>query len=145
MEQVPLIPSNERKSKSILIRIAAIIQSIYALLEVGDCITVGLMALGLVSRIYPVLLFPEMETLINSLPIWLVPLFLFYTCLRITSAIGLWRNKMWGFWLTIFVSIATLIMDPFLLPFTAVEMLFNGILMIVLLIGYFGNTSISAQ
>jgi uncharacterized membrane protein (DUF2068 family) len=126
-----------------LIRIAAILQLAYALIEVIDCIYAVLMALGIAANIYPKMLFAEVQTLFDEQPIWLVPLFLFYTSLRLTSAIGLWKNRLWGFWLAIFVSLATLIMSPFLLPFTTAEMLLNGVLMIVLLIGYFGDKKIT--
>jgi uncharacterized membrane protein len=125
-----------------LIRTAALLQSIYALIEVVDSVFASLMALGLVTNPYPPLLFKEMQSLFDNQPGWLVPLFLFYTALRVTSAIGLWQNKLWGFWLTIFVTSATLIMAPFLLPMTAGEMLLNGILIIVLLIGYFGDATL---
>jgi len=100
------------------------------------------MALGLIANLYPKMLFAEMQTLFDRQPVWLVPLFLFYTSLRVTSAIGLWRNRMWGFWLTIFVTTATLMMAPLLLPMTTVEMLLNGVLMIVLLIGVLGDQPI---
>ena len=125
-----------------LIRTAALLQSIYALIEVVDSVFASLMALGLVANPYPPLLFKEMQSLFDNQPGWLIPLFLFYTSLRVTSAIGLWQNKLWGFWLTIFVTSATLIMAPFLLPMTAGEMLLNGILIIVLLIGYFGDATL---
>lgn len=125
-----------------LIRAAAIMQSLYALIEITDCIVALLMALGLLGNYYPKMLFQEMQTLFDNQAAWLVPLFLFYTVLRVTSAIGLWRNRMWGFWLAIFVSTATLIMAPILLPFTSVEMLLNGILVIILLIGFFGDAPI---
>jgi uncharacterized membrane protein (DUF2068 family) len=125
-----------------LIRTAALLQAIYAAIEVVDCVFASLMALGLVTNPYPPMLFKEMQALFDNQPGWLVPLFLFYTSLRVTSALGLWQNKLWGFWLTIFVTGATLIMAPLLLPMTAVEMLLNGILIIVLLIGYFGDTAL---
>ncbi|MBN2118759.1 MAG: DUF2127 domain-containing protein [Anaerolineales bacterium] len=143
MEQSASIVPRRTTSHPKLIRAAAILQSLYALIEVLDCFTAGLMAVGLITNPYPTMLFKEIQTLFDSQPIWLVPLFLFYTSLRVTSAIGLWRNRMWGFWLTIFASTATLIMAPFLLPFTTVEMLLNGILIIVLLIGFFGDTPIT--
>ena len=129
-------------TQSKLIRTAAIMQSVYATIEVSDCITAALMALGVLANLYPKMLFAEMQTMFDSQPIWLVPLFLFYTSLRVTSAIGLWRNRLWGFWLTIFVSVATLIMAPLLLPMTTVEMLLNGVLMIVLVIGFLGDRPI---
>jgi uncharacterized membrane protein (DUF2068 family) len=134
----------ERLSRPGWIRAAAILQALYAAIEVVDCLVAGLMAFGLVTNPYPALLFKDLQPLFDSQPVWLVPLFLFYTALRLTSAVGLWQNRLWGFWLTIFATLATLIMAPLLLPMTAVEMLLNGILMIVLLIGYWGDTQICA-
>jgi uncharacterized membrane protein (DUF2068 family) len=128
-----------------LMRAVAILQSLYAMIEIADCIVAILMALSLVRNYYPKMLFQEMQILFDSQAGWLVPLFLFYTSLRITSAIGLWRNRMWGFWLAIFVSTATLIMAPLLLPFTTVEMLLNGVLVAMLLIGFFGDTPITVR
>lgn len=126
-----------------LIRAAAVLQAIYASIEIVDCFTAVLMALHWLPNLYPRMLFAEVQTLFDSQPIWLVPLFLFYTLLRTVSAVGLWRDRLWGFWLTVFVSVATLMMCPFLLPITTVEMLLNGVLMILLLVGYFGDASIS--
>ena len=145
VRQAPQSTLKARMTRPGLIRAAAILQSIYALIEVVDCIFAGLMALGLVTNPYPTMLFKEMQTLFDNQPVWLVPLFLFYASLRVTSAVGLWRNRLWGFWLTIFVTIATLIMAPLLLPVTAVEMLFDGILIMVLLAGYFGDTAIGSK
>lgn len=145
--ELSVTPSSLRNhgTRPKLIRVVAIILSLYALIELMDCVTACLMALHLIANPYPVMLFSEIQTLFDNQSIWLVPLFLFFTSLRMTSAIGLWRNRLWGFWLTLFVSISTLIMAPFLLPFTAAEMLMNGILVIMLLIGYFGDTPISNQ
>ncbi|MBI9052052.1 MAG: DUF2127 domain-containing protein [Anaerolineaceae bacterium] len=125
-----------------LICSAAILQSIYTAIEISDCIAVLLMALGVIGNFYPKLLFAEMQHMFDNDPVWLIPLFLFYTSLRAVSAVGLWKNRLWGFWLTIFISTATLIMAPFMLPFTTAEMLLNGILVIVLMIGFLGNRPI---
>jgi uncharacterized membrane protein (DUF2068 family) len=133
----------ERIARPWLIRVAAIMQSLYALIEITDCIAAMLMASGLLGNYYPKMLFQEMQTLFDHQAAWLVPLFLFYTSLRVISAIGLWRNRMWGFWLALFVSVATLIMAPLLLPFTTVEMLLNGVLVVLLLVGFFGETPIT--
>ena len=145
MEPAARPTPNMRISRPRLIRAAAIMQGVYALIEITDCIAAVLMALGWLGNYYPKMLFNEMQTLFDNQAAWLVPLFLFYTSLRVTSAIGLWRNRMWGFWLALFVSAATLIMAPLLLPFTAVEMLLNGVFVTVLLIGFFGDTSISTN
>ncbi len=144
MEQTAPSTLKDHHTRPALIRAVAIIQSLYALGEFGDCIAISLMALGLLANIHPVMLFGEIQTLFDSQTGWLVPLFLFYASLRAASAIGLWRNRLWGFWLTIFVSVATLIMSPFLLPITAAEMLGNGVLIIMLLIGFFGDRPITS-
>ena len=133
---------NRLSQRRKLLKIVAGIQSVYALIETSDCVTAILMAMGLVANPYPKMLFGEIQNMFDHQAIWVVPLFLFYTTLRITSAIGLWKNRLWGFWLTIFVSCATLIMAPFLLPFTSAEMLLNGILIILLFMVMFGRKEI---
>ncbi len=143
MEQTAKPALRARMARPGLIRAAAVMQAVYAAIEITDCIAALLMALGLLGNYYPKMLFQEMQALFDHQAAWLVPLFLFYTSLRLTSAIGLWRNRMWGLWLALFVSAATLIMAPLLLPFTAVEMLLNGLLVAVLFIGFFGDMPIA--
>ncbi len=137
--------SNQSKTRPGWLKTAVIIQTIYAFIEITDCLAAVLMTVRLIPNFYPTMLFPEMQSMFDSDPVWLIPLFLFYTSLRIVSAFGLWRNRMWGFWLTLFVSGATLMMAPFMLPFTTGEMLLNGILVMILLIGYLGNKPILAD
>lgn len=67
-------------------------QSIFALIEVIDCLVVGLMALRLMSNPYPTLLFKEMQPLFVNRVIWLVSLFLFYTILRFPVELSI-KNK----------------------------------------------------
>jgi len=134
---------SRRKTRPGFIRAAAVILFIYAMIEVVDCVTVVFMTAGLTSNPYPPMLFPEMQRMFDSQPAWLLAVFLFFTLLRFASAVGLWNSWMWGFWTTIIVTAATLIMAPFLLPLAAVEMLGNGILLLVLLMGFFGDTPIS--
>jgi len=128
-----------------LIRTAAWMQAFYALIEIMDCLTAVLMTLGMVRNFYPTMLFTEIQTLFDEDPIWLIPLFLFYTSLRTFSAWGLWNNRLWAWWMALLVSAATLMMAPFLLPFTAAEMLLNGVLILLLLIGYFGQAPIHPE
>lgn len=125
-----------------LIKAAAIFQSIYAGIEIIDCATACLIALHLVKNPYPKMFFTEFQPLFDEKAAWLIPLFLFYASLRATSAVGLWKNRLWGFWIALIVSGATLIMAPFMFPFTAAEMLINGILIMLLLIGCLGNRPI---
>lgn len=137
--------TTQLKKRPFWLKTSVIIQATYALIEIIDCIFALLMTMGLISNFYPVMLMSEIQVMFDRDPVWLIPLFLFYTILRAVSAVGLWRNRMWGFWLTIFVTSATLIMAPFLLPITTAEMLLNGILIMILFIGYFGNKPILAE
>ena len=137
--------TTQLKTRPFWLKTAVFIQAIYALIEIVDCIFAILMTMGFISNFYPVMLMSEIQMMFDSDPVWLIPLFLFYTSLRAVSAVGLWRNRLWGFWLTIFVTSATLVMAPFLLPITTGEMLLNGILIMILFMGYFGNKPILTE
>lgn len=140
MQNVQHVTQSEKRP--FWLKTAVIIQAIYALIEIIDCGFAILMTVGIISNFYPPMLMPEIQSMFDSDPVWLIPLFLFYTSLRAVSAYGLWHNRLWGLWLTIFVTCATLVMAPFLLPLTTGEMLLNGILIMILFIGYFGKRPI---
>lgn len=120
-------------------RIVAIILSIYAAIELSDCIALLFMQMGLLQNPYPVMSFAEFETLFNQQPIVFLPIFLFFTFLRTASAIGLFRQREWAFWTTVLVCTTTLLWVPFLMPFTGFEMLLNGIILFFLLLARFGK------
>ena len=125
-----------------LIRIIAVMLAIYSLIEVSDCITLLLMSLGWIGNPYPAMVFTEFNDLLNNHPLWMLPIFLYFTSLRFVSALGLFRQRMWGFWSTVLVCTSTILWAPFLMPLTGLEMLIDAAILFLLLLGYFGGLSI---
>jgi uncharacterized membrane protein (DUF2068 family) len=122
-----------------LLRVVAIILTIYALIEIADCLALLLMQFGLLTNPYPPMSFQEFETLINNQPFMLLPVFLYFASLRMVSAVGLFRQREWAFWTTILVCITTIWWVPFLMPFTGFELLLDGAILFLLLLARFGN------
>lgn len=125
-----------------LFRIVAIMLAIYTLIEVSDCITLLLMNFGVINNPYPTMILPEFNNLIINHPLWLLPVFLYFTLLRLVSALGMFRQRMWGFWTTVLVCTSTILWAPFLMPLTGFEMLIDGAILFLLLLGYLGRRSI---
>ena len=125
-----------------LFRIIAVMLAIYSLIELGDCISLLLMNFGLIGNPYPSMVFREFNDLINNHPLWMLPVFLYFTLLRSVSALGLFRQRMWGFWSTVLVCTSTILWAPFLMPMTGLEMLIDAAILFLLLLGYFGSLSI---
>ena len=109
-----------------MIRSIAVILAIYSLIELSDCITLLLMSLGWMDNPYPAMVFTEFNDLINNHPLWMLPVFLYFTSLRFVSALGLFHQRMWCFWTTVLVCTSTILWAPFLMPLTGLEMLFDA-------------------
>ena len=118
---------------------AAILLLFYGFIETGDCLAVIAMQAGLIGNYYPAFIFPEIQHLMETGPIWFLPSFLFFTLLHLWSGVGLWRNRLWGWWMALFVTGAVIIFVPFLLPMSGGDMLIAIILIGLLLIGRFGR------
>ncbi len=118
------------------------ILTVYALIEIVDCLTVLLMQFGLLANPYPALSFQGFDELLKHQPILIFPVFLFFASLRLASAIGLFQGRMWAFWTTILVCVSTILWAPFLMPYTGFEMLLDGAILLLLLVARFGNQSI---
>jgi len=124
------------------IRWAAILLLIYGIIETGDCLAVIAMQWGLVDNYYPAFVFPGLQHLMETQPIWFLPPFLFFTVLHLWSGVGLWRNRLWGWWMALFVTGAVIIFVPFLLPMSGGDMLVAILLIGLLLIGRFGRQTL---
>jgi uncharacterized membrane protein (DUF2068 family) len=122
-----------------LYRAAAIILAIYGVGEFGDCIVVVLMHFGVVPTYYPKFAFADVNSLFNTRLISLLPLFLFFASNRVIAAIGLFKRRMWGFWMAIFVCASTIVVAPFLLPLTGSEMILDGLIVFLLLLARLGS------
>ena len=127
--------------------IGAISLLIYAILETTDCITLFLIILGVVPNFSASLYvaFPEMKEIFVSQPVYLIPMVLSFTSMRIVATFGLFKNRLWGFWVGILSLIMTMIWDILIIPIGFFELLGCVFISIALLIGYFGNASLISE
>ena len=122
--------------------IGAISLLIYAILETTDCITLFLIILDVVPNFSASLYvaFPEMKEIFVSQPVYLIPMVLSFTSMRIVATFGLFKNRLWGFWVGILSLTMTMIWDILIIPIGFFELLGCVFISMVLLIGYFGDT-----
>ncbi len=124
---------------------AAIIFLIYSILECLDSITLPLIILNVIPNTYlsmGLFLIPEIQQILQNQAIYMLPFFWGFTCWRIVSTIGLFKNKMWGFWLGISSLFITIILDMWFLPIGGFEIFACIIILMFLNIGYFGDKPI---
>ena len=62
--------------------------------------------------------------------------------LRLIGAIGLWRNRLWGFYLSIIMCSVTLVLMIFMLPAGIADGVLSGTSLALILMGYFGKQHI---
>lgn len=125
-----------------LLRTVAIILTIYALIEIVDCLTLLLMHFRLFENPYPAMAFLEFDAIFNQQPIMFFPVFLYFASLRLISAVGMFRERMWAFWTTVLVCVTTILWVPFLMPFAGFEMLLDAAILFLLLLARFGKQPI---
>lgn len=68
-----------------------------------------------------------------------------YGIVRIVGAIGLWKNRMWGFMLSVINCIITMALMMFLLPAGIMDGVFAGSALILMLTQYYGNKEIGSN
>jgi hypothetical protein len=121
---------------------AGLFELVYGLCEIADTVYVLLLQARLVPNVYLPWAFPEIGSLMDSFPAAFFPVFAFFSFGRIAAGAGVLRNRMWGFWLTLFLSLVTAVWALFFLPLGGLDML--GCLLIVgaLLAGRFGRGAI---
>ena len=124
------------------IRWAAILLIIYGVIETGDCLAVIAMQLGWMNNLYPTFAFAGIQRMMETQPIWFLPPFLFFTLLHYGAGVGLWRNRVWGWWMALFVTGAVVVFVPILLPMSGGDMLVAIVLIGLLLIGRFGRRTL---
>lgn len=114
----------------------------------------GFMEIGGCLALLPVLIFGNPGVNIGVYFTFIVPFFqenidlliclgLIYGVIRVIGAIGLLKNKQWGFVLSVINCIVTLILMPFMLPAGIWDGLFAGSALILMLVQYFGNKKIT--
>ncbi len=65
-----------------------------------------------------------------------------YGVLRLISAIGLLKNRMWGLALSIINCVTTMVLMMFMLPAGIVDGILAGTALVLILIGYFGDREV---
>ena len=117
----------------------AVAQLVYASIEFLDSLCIPLITLELIPNWYLVIPIanPEIATLLANEPVWFIPIFWFFAAFRISSAIWILQNKAKGFWLAMFISGVTFIAVFFMLPFAVVDLVGTGIVVFLLIMGYF--------
>ena len=124
---------------------SAIVLFIYGISESADCIYAFLITLNILPPL-PFLItfaFPGMQDIWLHKTLYMLLIFLSFTALRITAAVGILKNRLWGLWLALISTFLTLCLMPLFLPLGALDGVIAAPLLVLLLIGYFGNKTIT--
>lgn len=121
---------------------AGLTELIYGLAECGDTLYLPLLQFHLLPNIYVAWSFPEVNHLMTAQPIFLFPVFAFFAVGRIIAGIAVLHNHLWGFWLSLFISLLTGVWAVFFLPLGGFDMLICLFVVSALLAGRFGRQTI---
>ncbi len=124
--------------------VASISMLIYSILEILDSIVMVLIILNIIPNLSLVLRFSVslIQTLLESQPLSLAPIFWAFTLMRIISTIGLFKNLLWGLWIGFISLILTIILAIAFLPFGAIELLACSVILMLLIVGFCQNRPI---
>ncbi|MHA1377607.1 MAG: hypothetical protein ACTSRG_04390 [Candidatus Helarchaeota archaeon] len=127
-----------------LLLITSFMLLIYSFIEIMDSICLPLIVMGLIPNFYAesgiLGLKFTLEIILN--PEFFLPFFWSFTLMRVISTIGMFENKLWGFWSAICSSIITIFCSMWFFPFDSYELLVCSIILTLLIIGYFGDAQI---
>lgn len=123
---------------------AGLIQLFYGIFELMDTFAISLISAGIVPNFYLSLVSVETEigTLIETMPIVFIPIFAFFTSLRLISGYWILQNKVKGIWTALFVSGVSIVAVWFFLPFGALDLVIIGPFIVLLFAGYYQDRSI---
>lgn len=125
------------KVAAVLVAIQAVFMEISALLLIVIVTVFGL-NLNFMNN-HPIFAMPYLQA---NLSLMMVMAGIFGT-LRLIGVIGLWRNYLWGFYLSVIMCIVTLVLMIFMLPAGVADGLLSGSALALMLIGFFGKRRIS--
>jgi hypothetical protein len=122
----------------------AIAQLVYASIEFVDSLCIPLIALNLMPNWYLIfpLANPELALLLADEPFWFIPIFWLFTAFRLASGIWILQNQAKGFWMAMYISGVTFVAAFFLLPFAVIDIVGTGIVVFLLIVGYFQDQPI---
>ncbi|MHA1909213.1 MAG: hypothetical protein ACW98Y_18095 [Candidatus Thorarchaeota archaeon] len=135
---------DEKGSENRSLYWAGLIQLFYGIFELVDTVAITLIALLLLPNFY-VLFIPmntEIGMLLVAMPSAFIPVFIFFTSLRLTSAYWMMKNKAKGLWLALLVTGVTLVAVWFMLPFSVIDLIFILPFVILLFKGIYRETPI---
>lgn len=66
-----------------------------------------------------------------------------YGSVRVVGAIGLWKNRMWGFVISVINCITTMMLMIFMLPAGIMDGIFACTVLLLIMTKYFGNRRIN--
>ena len=121
--------------------LASILMLIYSIVEIADCIAFPLLLLNVIPNVYLDFEFsiPIMQSILQDNPIYLLPLMIGATLMRVIATIGLFKNRLWGFWIAVLSLISTMGLAILFIPFGFFELFLSIIILMPLIIGYCGN------
>lgn len=137
-----IISENIRENRYLFF--AGICFMIYSIIEISDCVFLFLIIINVAPNLYlnMGIIIPEIRQILTNQPIFFLPFFLSFTLLRILSTIGILKNLIWGFYIGIISLILTMIMTLLFMPFGFFELFFCSIILVLLIIGFFGKKPI---
>lgn len=125
-------------------KIAAILMFIHgAFMEIGGCLA-----------LVPILLIGSDKMDMNQYFSFIVPYFsenmnlmlvmgAIYGVVRVTGAVGLWKNRMWGLALSVINCVITMALMMFMLPAGIMDGILATTALILILTQYFGDRKIT--
>ncbi len=124
------------------IKTAGIIFLAYGILECSDVFTNLFAYLGWAKADYPAFYFSGVNKMFTENHLYTFLFTLIPTSMRIISGIGILRNRLWGFWFGVIVSVYTLAVFTLFLPMGVYDGILTVLVLSFLLIGYFGKKPI---
>jgi hypothetical protein len=121
---------------------AGLTELVYGLGEAGDTLYLLFLQAHLLPNLYPGWSFAEIKMLMDNRPLALFPVFAFFSVGRVVASIGVLRNRLWGFWLSLFISLVTTVFAVFFLPLGGFDMLGCLFIVVALLVSRLGRKSI---
>jgi hypothetical protein len=118
---------------------AGLTELIYGLGEIVDTLYLLFLQARLLPNIYPAWTFSEINHLMIDQPIILFPVFAFFAIGRLVASLGVLRNRLWGFWLSLIVSLVTMFWAVFFLPLGGIDLLTSLFIVSALLVGRLGS------
>lgn len=142
-QRVKTLINGEIKQNKCLF-LAGICFIIYSMIEISDCIFLILILLNLVPNLYLQMgiIIPEIKQILTYQSFYFIPFFFSFTLMRIITTFGIFKNRLWGFYIGTISLILTMIMTLIFIPFGFFEIFFCTIILILLLVGYFEKTKI---